>query len=95
MAQVYMSLVKKGELQSNWARMNSLTEDQSGLSAKYQDDLEEQKAWLQSGAFMEERKIKNLLPLLRPTACQDPRDKVLALLGIAHDRGRGEGHEEC
>jgi hypothetical protein len=38
--------------------------------------------------FWKSRRLKSLLPLLRPTACADPRDKVLALLGVGHDNNK-------
>ena len=79
------SLVKKGELQRDWARLNSMPGKMYSLSEKNKIGLQEDLAWITSGAFMDRRKLKKLLPLLRPTACKDPRDKVLALLGIAHD----------
>ena len=35
--------------------------------------------------FLTGRRLESLLPLICPTGVKDPRDKVLALLGIAHD----------
>ncbi|KAE9381906.1 hypothetical protein N431DRAFT_491194 [Stipitochalara longipes BDJ] len=77
LAFVVETMVKKGDLQRDWARLKAIGH---GASNNPDDG-----AWLNRLVFHNERKIKRLLPLLRPTACKDPRDKVLALLGIAHD----------
>ncbi|KAH8600221.1 heterokaryon incompatibility protein-domain-containing protein [Bisporella sp. PMI_857] len=82
MAFVVESTVKKGDLRRDWARLKRMSSgDQTSNSP---DDS----TWLRSGVFLEQRKIKRLLPLLRSTACKDPRDKVLAILGISHDDNR-------
>jgi len=71
------STIKKGDLQRDWARLKAI---ENGTSNNPDDG-----AWLESLVFHHERKIKRLLPLLRSTTCKEPHDKVLALLGIAHD----------
>jgi hypothetical protein len=82
MAFLVESTIKKGDLQRDWARLKHMSSGNRTLSNP--DDS----AWFDSGVFHEQRKIKRLLPLLRPTACKDPRDKVLAILGISHDDNR-------
>ncbi|PMD31301.1 hypothetical protein L207DRAFT_519556 [Hyaloscypha variabilis F] len=74
------STVRKGDLQRDWARLKAIGKGQSNRP----DDGE----WLDSMVFYRERRLKRLLPLLRSTTCKDPRDKVLALLGIGHDDSR-------
>jgi hypothetical protein len=59
----------------------------------YPVDQQEAKAWVNSnpGALenvLAQMLLESLLPQIRPTGATDPRDKVLALLGIAHDNGR-------
>ncbi|KAH6680846.1 heterokaryon incompatibility protein-domain-containing protein [Halenospora varia] len=85
MAFIVESIIRKGDLQRDWARMKRISNG-DGFSSRA--ELADHSAWLKSGVFLEKRKIKRLLPLLRPTACKDPRDKVLALLGISHDDNR-------
>lgn len=82
MAFVVKSIIKKGDLQRDWSRMKriSIGDRTSSIPQEY--------AWLISGTFHDQRRLKRLLPLLRPTACKDPRDKVFALLGISHDDNR-------
>lgn len=82
---VVESITKKGDLQRDWARLNRMI---IGHRTSGASSIPDDSAWLHSGGFLEQRKIKRLLPLLRPTTCKDPRDKVLAVLGISHDDNR-------
>lgn len=82
-------VIKKGDLRRDWSRMYLLANPGIGDPI----DQQEAKAWIDSNPaalenVLAQMRLESLLPEIRPTGATDPRDKVLALLGIAHDSGR-------
>jgi hypothetical protein len=83
------NVIKERELRRDLSRMYLLAKPDTGD----QVDQQEVKAWANSnpGALenvLAQMRLESLLLEIRPTGATDPRDKVLALLGIAHDNGR-------